>query len=216
MAVVSKNSLSRKVNEAYRGAGVIHVENVPGLFRSIDVAGCPRRAAMASKEGKAVEVAESPAIRYRFHSLDYISVLRENVRLSDSESRLCGFVDMLVSCGGEDILVKIWPGDCESESPLKIHVYDMVTCMYLSGIWTGLLLYHRNGDVKCHFINPDRKACRKIIGTVAERSKYLASSIVTGTVPSGEVDEDCPSCPFWESCDEYRGSELYSRERREE
>jgi len=196
MSVVKNSSLTDRIDRLFGSNSIERVTS--GMFDATSVLGCPRRAVVGHSLPKIHNIL--PEYRYKLHSCEFVNVVNENVSLSDSETSLCGFIDMVVEISGVMVLIKLYEERVDSEAPLTRHVTDMVTCMYLGSVYTGVIVYCDNGIVKCHFVNPDRIDALKIVKKMVSQSKRLREHVISGTYPDGIPNSGCPLCPHRESC----------------
>jgi len=210
MAVIRTNSITKRVSAEIRRISTDGICLAGGMFSAKDLFDCPKKAVLAARRANADNKEEAKEMsdwkwRYAFWRAPLFDVEQEALALGDSEARLHAVVDMVVAYAGERLLVNFRKRDPLPKAPLTGDIADIVVAMYLSGIWSGLLFYYCGDAHVCFFANPDRKACRSIVGGCSDDARRLADHVLHETTPSGEAGKHCSSCPFRGSCDEYQG-----------
>jgi hypothetical protein len=198
MAFLKKSSLNNRLKTAVV-AQQRDIEVPAGLFRGRDAAGCLLRGAREAR----TPVPYDPE-REKWMSLvggaDIFEVVKRRVSLSDVESRLYSYIDLVVRTSGEIVLVMIRKNDLSIEAPLNADVFDMTAAMYLSGVHSGLVVYFSGEKMSSFFVNPDKKAYKELLEVIISGSHVLFASELRGQMPDGNPGRLCTSCPYVNNC----------------
>jgi len=169
-------------------------------FMAEDLLWCKRRAVLRHRRSGSLP-ARTSSWKWRaiLHMAKDFQVLGEDIFFSDSKTSMGGLADMVLFRSGEKVLVRFWHG--RGEKPSLLQVTDMVILMYLSGIWSGLIIRHEDGLAKVDFVNPDRNDAKRMIEGMHQRSRELTLLVASSTVPDGEPGSECDGCPYGEDCE---------------
>ena len=176
-------------------------------FFAEDLFGCHRRIALScSPPLPRHQPSKAEHWRLAFRASRNFKVISENAYLSDSKTGLAARVDLLVEYRDERFVVRFWESDLDTAEPTILQVTDMVVCMYLSLVWSGVIFRHSGEDYRLHFVNPDRKEAKAIVSSAFEAASKLAFSVTSGVPPAGAPAKWCLDCPYMEGCDDYQSS----------
>lgn len=205
MAVIKQSRITSRVIDAISSLDS-KMRSLPDStsFRASEIMGCRRMAILSRRDGVKSERTPHVDIRYAIHRMESFEVLREDVHVSDQEMNLSCTIDMIVKHMDEIVIVMTRESEGPVENPIIGDVYDIVSSMYVVGVWSGILVYSGDGHNSVFFVNPDRKDAKRIISELAERGREMFGHMMSGTVPYGESCRKCPSCAFTGSCDAYR------------
>jgi len=197
--VVKESSLTRRLQSAVSALQRDIV--VPaGLFRGRDAAGCPRRGLFDARKPISHDP-EKDKWMSLLEGIEFLEVVRRRVELSDVESKLYTYIDLVVRTSGEMLLVLIRRHELP-ESPLNGDICDMTASMYLSGIHSGLIVYFYEEKFVSFFVNPDKKTYKELLEVVVSGGRRLYACELRGVVPAGNSGELCTSCPYGKNCDD--------------
>jgi len=197
--VVKESSLTRRLQSSV-SALQCDVVVPAGLFRGRDVAGCQRRGLLDARTPTPYDP-EKDKWMSLLEGVEIFEVVRRRVELSDAESRLYTYIDLVVRTSGEMLLVLIRRHE-PPESPLNGDIFDMTASMYLSGIHSGLIIYFYEEKFVSFFVNPDQKTYKELLEVVVSGGRRLYACELRGETPTGNSGELCTSCPYGTNCDD--------------
>jgi len=201
MAVVKESSISYRIVETVEDTcRKVGTSRAGSLFSASEIMGCPRKAILDKREGRSWKGSPHLDFRYAMHRSDLFEVIDEDLVVSSMEIGVECKVDMLIKHCGEHVIIMISDSEKRMDSPITGDVVNMVAAMYSSGIWSGILAYHNDGEYVVFFLNPDRSDAKRILTEMVDRGKTLRSHEMSGTIPGGESCEACIKCPHAESC----------------